>query len=393
MWVRWANCVDCKFEEFFLSAWSVGDPAMLVDRPANVSILNQPPPLADARRQCPHSAASRRRFARRHNLGDTGTAARSELRECAAVPAPLRQHLIRSLHSRKRRELITRTIHPTSITATSTITSSSEFFTAARRNPRPPPARAPVAAVTKQRSGTYLDSQMISPGASYTLEMTYNGSGNRNKVVGDSIFHCHFYPHFAAGMWAMWRTHDTFEGGSELDKNGIPVKGTRALPDGEIRPARRLPRSFRCRPCRWRRCRRQFSSTTDRSFSELRYARIRPETMSLSIPAFRSSFRASPARAHRIRRSISRRMDAGGFLDGGLPRHVVTGGTVAYESHDTKDWSKDLATINAIKLPEDGTNVEKVAMKFFGKRCYPSFFRMELPEVVLRRTARRRRAR
>jgi hypothetical protein len=29
------DCVDCKFEEFFLSAWSVGDPAMLVDRPAN----------------------------------------------------------------------------------------------------------------------------------------------------------------------------------------------------------------------------------------------------------------------------------------------------------------------------------------------------------------------
>ena len=57
---------------------------------------------------------------------------------------------------------------------------------------------------------------MISPGASYTLEMTYNGSGNRNKVVGDSIFHCHFYPHFAAGMWAMWRTHDVFENGSEV---------------------------------------------------------------------------------------------------------------------------------------------------------------------------------
>ncbi len=63
----------------------------------------------------------------------------------------------------------------------------------------------------------------------------------------------------------------------------------------------------------------------------------------------------------------------GGFLDGGLPRHVVTGGSVAYESHDTKDWSKDLATINAIKLPEVGTNVEQVAMKFFGQRCYSSF--------------------
>jgi len=47
-------------------------------------------------------------------------------------------------------------------------------------------------------------------------------------VVGDSIFHCHFYPHFAAGMWAMWRTHDVFEGGTELGKNGIPIKGARA---------------------------------------------------------------------------------------------------------------------------------------------------------------------
>ena len=41
-----ANCIDCKYEEFFLSAWSVGDPAMVVDRPANVNILGQPPPLA-----------------------------------------------------------------------------------------------------------------------------------------------------------------------------------------------------------------------------------------------------------------------------------------------------------------------------------------------------------
>src|SRR5260370_228266 len=32
------DCIDCKFEEFFLSAWSVGDPAMLVDRPANTNL-------------------------------------------------------------------------------------------------------------------------------------------------------------------------------------------------------------------------------------------------------------------------------------------------------------------------------------------------------------------
>ena len=63
-------------------------------------------------------------------------------------------------------------------------------------------------------NSTYLDSQMLSPGAAFTLEIDYNGSGNRNKTVGDSIFHCHFYPHFAAGMWSLWRTHDVFENGS-----------------------------------------------------------------------------------------------------------------------------------------------------------------------------------
>ena len=31
------NCTECKFEEFFLSSWTVGDPAMIVDKPANVA--------------------------------------------------------------------------------------------------------------------------------------------------------------------------------------------------------------------------------------------------------------------------------------------------------------------------------------------------------------------
>ena len=44
--------------------------------------------------------------------------------------------------------------------------------------------------------------------------MVHGGSGNRNQTVGDSIFHCHFYPHFAMGMWSMWRVHDVFESGT-----------------------------------------------------------------------------------------------------------------------------------------------------------------------------------
>ena len=69
----------------------------------------------------------------------------------------------------------------------------------------------------------YLDSQLIIPGATYTLEMVYNGTGNRNMTVGDSIFHCHFYPHFAQGMWSLWRSHDVLETGTWLDVAGRPV--------------------------------------------------------------------------------------------------------------------------------------------------------------------------
>ena len=143
----------------------------------------------------------------------------------------------------------------------------------------------------------YLDSQLIIPGSAYTLEIVYNGSGNRNLTVGDSIFHCHFYPHFAKGMWSLWRSHDVFEWGTRLDNDGRAVafvdeqdrpvyRGTKAgeppffiidqtntkqavapdrmhrsstgrCPTARSRRGRRSPRSCRCRPWRRRPCRRR----------------------------------------------------------------------------------------------------------------------------------------
>lgn len=80
---------------------------------------------------------------------------------------------------------------------------------------------------------SYLDSQTISPGASFSYEISFGG-GNRNLSPGDSIFHCHLYPHFAQGMWELWRTHDVFEDGTPglFDKTRNP-RG-RNLPDAEI---------------------------------------------------------------------------------------------------------------------------------------------------------------
>ena len=76
----------------------------------------------------------------------------------------------------------------------------------------------------REDDSTYLDSQTIGVGSGFTYEINYGGSGNRNFTAGDSIFHCHLYPHFAQGMWELWRVHDVFEQGT-ADRN---------LPDGEI---------------------------------------------------------------------------------------------------------------------------------------------------------------
>ncbi len=105
-------------------------------------------------------------------------------------------------------------------------------------------------------NSNYLDAQGVGPGVGYTYEINFGGSGNRNKSAGDAIFHCHFYPHFAQGMWYHWRHYDTFEAGTLLQasvggrdgswktgtfhatrwaqQNGTPAAGARAHPDGEL---------------------------------------------------------------------------------------------------------------------------------------------------------------
>ncbi|MFZ1220969.1 MAG: hypothetical protein WAO00_16865, partial [Chthoniobacterales bacterium] len=189
--------VDLKFEEFFLSSWAVGDPAMLVDRPANKPTVNPAGPAG------PQDRATKVLYA-----DDPSNVYHSYMRDHvkmriynAGNSAPHVHHL--HAHQWLR-------------------SSNSD-------------------------EASYLDSQLIVPGAAFSLEITYNGSGNRNQTVGDSIFHCHFYPHFAQGMWSLWRVHDVFENGTLLDKDRSgrverdPAKWVRALPDGEIDTGTPIP--------------------------------------------------------------------------------------------------------------------------------------------------------
>lgn len=158
-----ADCMECLYEEFFLTSWANGDPALLewyADDPSNVhhSYLNDPVVF------------------RNFHAG------------------PKETHVFH-LHAH-------------------------QWFSGNDPN-----------------RGSYLDSQTVGPQQGFTYNVYHGGlrdengaekgwwntqgSGNRNRTLGDSIFHCHLYPHFAQGMWELWRVHDVLE------------DGTRRLPDGQ----------------------------------------------------------------------------------------------------------------------------------------------------------------
>jgi len=154
------NCKECKFEDFFLESSVNGDPALLVRKDASGKAVEALYP--DDPSNVHHSY-----------LGD-----------------PVRY---RNMHVGKETHVFHLHAH--------------QWLQSPRDD-----------------SSTYLDSQTISPGGSFTYEINYGGSGNRNLTPGDSIFHCHLYPHFAQGMWELWRVHDVFESGT----------ASRNLPDAEI---------------------------------------------------------------------------------------------------------------------------------------------------------------
>ena len=427
------SCVDCKFEEFFLSAWSVGDPAMLVDKPANAK--NQPPPPPSPAAPVVPSSTAAQWPCSTADLQGTPTqppnpaCANSRMPTFNGEPytlAPLAKAKrvyysddpSNVYHSYINDHLVFRILHGGAATGVTHVHHQHAHQWLQSPN---------------SDESSYLDSQMISPGASYTLEMVYNGSGNRNKVVGDSIFHCHFYPHFAAGMWAMWRTHDVFESGTfvypqgttinNVDVSGQAVPGARALPDGEIAagvptpalvpmptlPMAPLPAYAQIKtnvtvqgaPTNWGgqvviggTCAdlqaKGFTVTPACNPASPTVLNGTVTSSQFNGTQMTGTFKQSPGNAllspgfpYYIPGIAGARAPhppldfapdpAGGFMDGGLPRHLVAGGTISYERHTEYDWSKDLEQANAVKLPEGGTPVELAAINFFKQRCHKTF--------------------
>jgi hypothetical protein len=350
------DCAECKYEEFFLTSWTVGDPAMIVDKPANADFDGdgQPDPGAKATKALFPDDPS--------NVHHSYLSDRVKFRNLHAGP---KEHHIFHLHAHQ------------------------WLF-----NPDDP-------------QSNYLDGQALGPGSGYTYEIAYGGSGNRNKTAGDSIFHCHFYPHFAQGMWEMWRVHDTFEQGTimELDPaDGLPIPaaGSRALPDGEIAAGTPIPgvvpiptNPMAPMPDAAAQIvasdlngdtipdSSQFDANGDGTADIFQVAdqNAAPATnpgYPWYIPGLLGHRPPTPAF------DMDPDMDGSSLgFDGGLPRHVISSGPdednpahagTPVEMYVSRlDFNKVLHEASAIQIPEGGTAAEQVAMNFHSQQFWPTY--------------------
>jgi len=306
-----ATCIDCKYEEFFLSAWTVGDPAMIVDKPANAPCTPD-----DIRNGNPCTPAPGFKATKAFFPEDPSNVYHSYMGDHVKF---------RNLHAGSDDHHI--------------------FHLHAHQWLKTPDSD----------KSTYMDSQAIGQGTGFTYEIAHNGSGNRNQTVGDSIFHCHFYPHFAQGMWSMWRVHDVFESGTVLDKNGRPATGSRALPDAEILAGTPIPALV--------------------PLPTLAMAPLPQAQATIVGGQVQITGNGNPGYPFFIAALAGQRppkapLDTAD--DGGLPRHIILNGT-AVSVENRLDFNKELLTANAQAIPETGTPVEVAAMNYHAIRNHASF--------------------
>jgi FtsP/CotA-like multicopper oxidase with cupredoxin domain len=90
-------------------------------------------------------------------------------------------------------------------------------------------------AVPENPDSPLIDAISIGPQSAHTIVPLW-GAGNRQRVMGDVIWHCHLYPHFHEGMWGLLRTFDRGHDGTRTYPDGTPIARLVALPDREAPP-------------------------------------------------------------------------------------------------------------------------------------------------------------
>jgi hypothetical protein len=388
------DCLDCAYEEFFLTAFTVGDPAVLVDTPANIGLENIGPG------QAPPAAAQGPKATKAFYPDDPSNLHFSYTGDHVRF---------RNLHVGKEHHIFHLHNHQWLFNA-------------------------------NDDNANYLDAQALGPGSGYTYEIANGGGGNRNKSAGDAIFHCHFYPHFAQGMWYMWRNFDTLQAGTNLQvsggptgfhtvpfalQDGTPGAGARALPDPEIvagtpipalvpMPGKAMPPmpgkvtvvpnpltaiAGQGHPAAGTAVPVGSLARIDRAdvdpvlaqrcVDERAAAAAVPPTGTVSdFCTYNPTGLKNPGYPFWVggiedivgQRPPTPPMDmdprAGGS-DGGLPRHSLrgyaAGGADAVNNVTRLDLSKVIGKADAFFIPEGGNDVERVAMAYHATRFQPTF--------------------
>ncbi|MEJ8837423.1 hypothetical protein [Ramlibacter sp. AN1133] len=358
-----SDCADCAYEEFFLTSHALNDPALTVDIPANVGLENllpgqNPPPGTQGPKA--HYVIGAEDAANVHHsyIGDFVKFRNTHIGK--------EQHVF---HLHNHQWLY---------------------------NPN-------------DDNANYLDAQGIGPGAGYTYEINFGGSGNRNKSAGDAIFHCHFYPHFAQGMWYHWRNNDAFSAGTRLLASGTtyhttrwatgdstPAAGARAYPDGEIVAGTPIPavvplpgKGLAPMPA-------QVTVVTNPLLSPLNgkplgsLAKVVDRTKNPGYPFWVAGMETtighrpptppldmlSKAQAQALKATgnplwSQLQPDQADGFDGGLPRHSMKGyaaGASTLTVTSRLDFSKEFDTAVPVYYPEEGTDLEQLAMAFHATR-------------------------
>jgi hypothetical protein len=457
--------VDLKFEEFFLSSWAVGDPAMLVDRPANTPNQAVLPPGNEKPRNDTSNWVAKDKWQVTDPVKNPPESKRASKVFFPDDPSNVYHSYIHDHVKMRIYNAGTNAPHVHHLHAHQWLRSPNSDQSA------------------------YLDSELIVPGSTFSLDMTYGGSGNRNETVGDSIFHCHFYPHFAKGMWALWRVHDVFEEGTPLTADGKVAASNedypwvRSLPDGEIGTGTPIPAivplpgiGMAPYPAKVRVAKlpeinnpnsEELGAWVNVKQSMGRVVQVEPEYVykrnqageimrnAIGLPEFAYELdqngKEVPKLLHNEKGELVYRNPGFPFfvpgvaghrpphppmgmaweekkdgtpdlveegpntgskkyLDGGLPRHQVLGGQIVREFHTLWDFTKDFiryetdstdpskelddhpngGALVACRIPEDGTPIEKAAMKAQSTRTYATvqpdgthgnFIRNGLPPV------------
>ena len=383
------DCLSCSYEEFFLTSHAVGDPALLVDIPANNGLEGCTPAQAAA---------------------GLCTAVGPKANFALYPNDPINVHhsytgdfvKIRNTHIGKEQHVFHLHNHQWLY------------------NPN-------------DDNSNYLDAQGIGPGAGYTYEINFGGSGNRNKSAGDAIFHCHFYPHFAQGMWYHWRHYDTFEEGTALavstgvtiagkgdfhsvpwaQQNGTPAAGARAYPDGEIvagvpitailplpgKPMAPMPSKVTVKPNPTTLASGRpvgsvsvidrddikgpdgnLGTADDKNPGYPFWIAGMEDTIGQRPPSPVLDM-VTPAQASALKTddpvlfATLMPAQADGW-DGGLPRHSLkgyaAGGATEVNVVTPRDFTKVVAKAEPVFFPEGGTDVERAAMRFHKKGRHPT---------------------